>query len=351
MPILQHSCRKFLPIMSSPELSIVIVNYHAAELIADCLQSVYAYNAAASFEIIIVDNSSDHNAEAALKARFPGIIWVDMGYNAGFARANNAGIKRAAAPVVLLLNPDTLAMDNSLSRCVDLFKKTGYAACGVQLLNEDRSPQISGNFFMKGGLNHLLPVPYWGNFLRWVAFRLKTKIPNVPKAKPEEEVDWISGAFLMVKKEVVKKVGLMDEDFFLYAEEIEWCSRLQKTGRLCIFGDLHFIHLQGEAINKSQGSEEKGYSNLYNRKGLQLMLSNHVRVRKQYGVSWFLFLLLNYTWSIPVYFVCSFFHRLFTFRNPFAEWPQAAAFTKNVFYIWGLSPVIIRNKPHFYKVL
>jgi len=331
-------------------LSIIIVNYKSAQLIMECLKTIYRHTDSPFFEIIVVDNNSGSKDKQIIEERFPDTIWIQMDYNSGFARANNAGIRKATADIVLLLNPDTLAVDNSLERCLELFRQSPYVGCGVQLLNEDGSPQISGNFFMKGGLNHLLPLPYWGGFLRWIAFRMKTKIPNVSQAKTVEEVDWINGAFLMVKKEAIEKAGMMDEDFFLYAEEIEWCSRLRKEGKLCVFGDLHFIHLQGETINKDQNTTEKGYQGLFDRKGLQVMLSNHVRVRKQYGTGWFLFMLLNYTWSIPLYGIASFIHRLFTLRNPFAEWPNVAALTKNVFSLWKLAPTIIRNKPHFYKV-
>ena len=333
-----------------PSLSIIIVNYKASQLIIECLESIYQHRKSLSFEVIIVDNYSGSNDKEIIQERFPDTLWIQMNYNAGFARANNEGIRKATADIVLLLNPDTLAVDDSLDRCVEMFRRSSCIACGVQLLNADGSTQISGNFFMKGGINHLLPLPYWGDFLRWIAFGLKTRVPNIAKAKAVEEVDWINGAFLMVKKEAIGKAGLMDEDFFLYAEEIEWCSRLRKTGTLCIFGELHFIHLQGETVNKDQNSTEKGYRGLFDRKGLQVMLSNHVRVRKQYGAGWFLFLLLNYTWAIPLYGIASFIHRLFMARNPFAEWPKVASFAKNVFMVWKLAPVILRNKPYFYKV-
>lgn len=171
------------------------------------------------------------------------------------------------------------------------------------------------------------------------------------EAKPVEEVDWISGAFLMVKKSAVEKAGLMDEDFFLYAEEVEWCSRLKKVGKLCLFGDLHIIHLEGATINKSQNLEEKGYYNLYDKKGLQLIVSNHLRIRKQYGIGWFLILLLNYTWGVFVFLFFSTFHHLFLLQNPLKDWGKIGAFAKNVFKLWLLSPVIIHNKPHFYKML
>jgi GT2 family glycosyltransferase len=260
-------------------------------------------------------------------------------------------MQHAKGNTFLLLNPDTIIEDRAIDRCYAALSASSYIAAGVQMLNPDRSPQISGNFFMKGGLNHLLPIPYWGELLRQIAFGIKTKAPNVAVAKDVEEVDWISGAFLMVKKEYVDRCGMMDEDFFLYAEEVEWCSRLCKAGKLCIFGNIHIIHIQGETINKDQNSTEKGYQGLFDKKALQVMVSNHVRIRKQYGVAWFFFQLINYSWGVLVYAVIGFFHRLFTFRNPFGDVKKVAAFARNVGRIWLLTPVIIRNKPHFYKML
>lgn len=337
-------------ILVFPMLSIIIVNYHSTELLINCIASLKQYYSGLLCEIIIVDNSSDEEGCMGILKSFPSVQWVDMGYNAGFARANNAGMKAAKGDTFLLLNPDTLAIDDSIEQCYGLLKKSKFVAAGVQLLDEGRQPQISGNFFVKGGLNHLLPIPYWGSFIRWVGYQTKSKVPNVQQAKSIEEVDWISGAFLMVKREAVEKAGLMDEDFFLYAEEVEWCSRLKKTGPLCIFGDLHIIHLEGATINKSQNIQEKGYYNLYDKKGLQLMVSNHLRVRKQYGVGWFLFLLLNYTWGVLIFFIASFLHQISHFKNPLGQWSKAGAFAKNVIKLWTLAPTIIRNKRHFYKM-
>lgn len=331
-------------------LSILIVNYRSAELITVCLHSLFQFNQASDFEIIIVDNDSKDRSQEIIKKYFPQVNWIDMGYNAGFARANNAGIKAASGNIVLLLNPDTAATDDSISRCYQRLCKSSFIAAGIQLLNEDGTPQISGSFFVRGGLNHLLPIPYWGDFIRWIGYQTNSKIPHVEKAKEVEEVDWINGAFLMVKKEAIKKAGLMDEDFFLYSEEIEWCIRLKKKGKLAIFGDLHMIHLQGQSVNSDQKSSEKGYQNIFDRKGLQLMVSHHVRIRKQYGIFWFLFLLLNYTWGIIVFAIASTIEHLVHFRNPAKDWRKVQLFAKNVFVLWKLSPTILRNKPHFYKM-
>jgi len=332
-------------------LSIIIVNYRSADHIINLLQSFRAQKNNCNHEVIIVDNSSNDNSEDVICTKFPFVKWLNMHYNAGFARANNAGMRIAKGDAVLLLNPDTIAMDNAIADCYNRLQQTNYIAAGVQLLDINNQPQISGSFFVKGGLNHLLPIPYWGSFIRWLAYKTKSKVPNVQEAKQVEEVDWISGAFLMVKKQAIEKAGLLNEDFFLYAEEIEWCSRLKKAGKLCIFGNLHIIHLEGATINKSENLEEKGYYNLYDKKGLQLMVSNHLRVRKQFGVGWFLILLLNYTWGLFVYFICSFFHRLCMFKNPVGDWKKVAAFANNLWKLWQLSPTIISNKPYFYKML
>ena len=331
-------------------LSIIYVNYRSGSLILDSLNSIKQFDDIDSFEIIVVDNRSNDDSEQLLRKHFPNIRWFQTGYNAGFARANNIGIKNSSGDVCLLLNPDTLLIDNSISTCFNQLNNSGHIAAGVQLLNKNKDPQISGSSFVKWGLNHLLPIPYWGDFIRWVGYKLGTKVPGVQLPKKVEDVDWISGAFLMVKKDAIEKAGLMDEDFFLYAEEVEWCSRLKKAGDLCLYGDLKVIHLEGETINKSQNITERGYANLYDKKGLQLMVSNHLRVRKQYGIPAFIFLLLNYNWGVLVFFVASFFDDLFHLRNPFNQWGRAFQFLKNILRLWIITPRIIANKPYFYKM-
>jgi GT2 family glycosyltransferase len=273
-----------------------------------------------------------------------------MDYNAGFARANNEGIRQSRGNIVLLLNSDTLVEEGAIDGCYRLFADSDYVACGVQLLNSDRSPQISGNFFMKGGLNYLLPLPYMGAWVKKMGNLFKVDKPNVPNADSLVEVDWINGAYLMVKKAAVEKAGLMDEDFFLYAEEVEWCGRLRRLGKLCIYGQFHVVHLQGASANATFGSEGAGYYNLFDRKGLQIMLSNFVRIRKQFGVFWFLLQLAFYILEIPVFFVGVFVCRL-SRRPDHYSFAQFRQYGKNVGRVIAKSGIIIRNKPYFYKVL
>lgn len=331
-------------------LSVVIVNTFRPDLLHQLLESFYTYNPDFPHEIIIASNGSEEKDKQELLQEFPALRWIDTGYNAGFGRANNVGLRIAKGDVLLLLNPDTIAVDDSIKRCYERFKESSHAACGIQLLNPDGTDQISGSYFVKGGLNHLLPIPYYGSFIRWLGYTLKTKVPSVEHVKDVQEVDWISGAFLMTRQSVVEKVGLLDEDFFLYAEEVEWCSRLKKAGTLVLYGDLKIIHLEGATTDKIAKVQERGYHNLYDKKGLQLIVSNHLRVRKQYGVGWFLFLLLNYTFGLLVFWIASTLHHLFTLSNPFKQWKRVGAFANNILKLWALSPTIIRNKPHFYKM-
>jgi GT2 family glycosyltransferase len=332
------------------KLSIIIVNYKTPGLLLNCLETVYAFPNS-EVEIIVVDNDSKDNTAELLSKKYPEVGFIQMGYNAGFARANNAGIRIAKGSAVLLLNSDTLVENNAINACLERLLASDYMACGVQLLNEDRTPQISGNYAMKGGLNYLLPLPYTGSLLKAIAGMLKVEKPNVPNATGLVEVDWINGAFLMVKKAAINTAGLLDEDFFLYAEEAEWCSRIKKTGKLCIYGDLHVVHLQGQTANETFQSTGQGYFNLYDRKGLQITLSNFVRIRKQFGVGWFLFILFMHLFTIPVFGIGLLIEKIFRGNKSRYSFKHWKGFVSNMGKITGLVPTIISNRPYFYKVL
>jgi hypothetical protein len=332
-------------------LSVIIVNYKTPDLLVNCLRSVYQETKGMSFEVIVVDNNSGDNSKELVLHNFPYVRWIQMDYNAGFARANNEGIKHSTGDIVLLLNSDTVVIDSAIENCYQAFSRSEYVACGVQLLNTDRTYQISGNYFVTGGLNNLLPLPYVGKLIKGLGNLFKLKKPHASDFSQVMEVHWINGAFLMVKKDAINQAGLMDEDFFLYAEEAEWCSRLGKFGKMIIYGQFNVLHLQGESSNQAFGSSGTGYYNLYDRKGLQIMLSNFVRIRKQYGVGWFLIHLLAYTFTIPAFFICGLFEIIFRPGNSKRVPHLFYAFTLNVLRIWRFLVIIIRNKAFFYKVL
>lgn len=335
--------------VSLPKLSIIIVSYNCKNYVRECLISFYNYVPKTQFEILLVDNESNDNPEELIKD-YPDIKIIKSGYNSGFARANNLGMKIARGDYIVLLNPDTVFIENILDICYCFMENNkSYIACGVQLLFEDKSPQISGNFNVPGGYNSFLTIPFWGPFLRKLGLVLKTKKPSALIASSLLDVDWINGAFMFVRKSILAQSGLMDEDFFMYAEEAEWAGRLQEHGKLCILGELKLIHLLGKTSEVEYGSANRGFYNLTNKKGLQIMLSTHIRIRKQFGVGWFLFSLINFLFGSVLGFPIQFILQILNFR--YDGFSYQIGFLKNVLKLLGYTFHIIRNKPYFYKVI
>ena len=330
-------------------LSIIIVNYRTPQLLVDCIQSVYDTTTSIEFEVIVVDNDSRDDSHTRVTSRFPSVRWISLNENAGFARANNRGMEKANGNTYLLLNSDTVVTGDSIAGPYLLLNGSDYIACGVQLVNKDGSAQISGSKFMAGAVNNLLPLPYVGAFIRSIGLLAGVKKPHAPESGTAVEVDWINGAYLMVKKSVVQQAGKMDEDFFLYAEEAEWCHRLGKFGKLVIYGQFKVIHLQGESSKTAFTSDTSGYNNLYDSKGFQIMLSNFVRIRKQLGNEWFLIHLLTYTFTIPVFFLAALFKWIVGSQR--GDLGKASAFSKNVFRLWSYARKVMSNRPYFYKAL
>jgi len=331
-------------------LSIIIVNYHSGSLISDCLHSAGPeLMDPNTVEWLVVDNSASVDDRELINYQFPFVQWVDMGYNAGFARANNQGMRRAKGQFFLLLNPDTLLKPGVVMNACQRLLNSTYVAAGVQLVHADGLPQFSGSFFMKGGLNHLLPLPYWGTVLKTVFSLFVKKRPAIVEASNHQEVDWISGAFLMVKREAFEKTGGMDESFFLYAEEVEWCSRLGKLGKLVIYGDLQIVHLIGQSIQEASGASDNSYVNLSDKKGLQLMVSNHLRIRKQYGLFWFFVQLLNHTWAVLFSMAVGLMACVFQGKSLIAGFIKWKGFTWNVLKLWSVLPKMIHPGNHFFK--
>jgi GT2 family glycosyltransferase len=334
------------------DLSIIIVNYKSAHHVINCIESIYKETYRYSFEIIVVDNYSEDNSKELILSKFQNIVWLETGYNAGFARANNVGIRNAKGNFILLLNADTIVLENALDKTIGLIKESPeIVACGVQLLNPDGTHQISGAHFVKGGLNFLLPLPYLGQFVRYLGYKLKTKIPSVHTVNDIVLVDWIVGAFILVKKNVLEKTGALDEDFFMYAEEIEWCSRLRKQGKLALFAQPKVIHLGGGTSSEYYSTDENENSkNLWNKKGRQIIISQFLRIRKQYGVLWFLMICFFFLIEIPVFIIGLIIEKLIKIGKARYTWSNVSGYIKNILILFRYFFKIISNKPFFYKV-
>lgn len=336
----------------SMDLSIILVNYKSTQLVLDCIESIYRETVQHSFEIILVDNDSGDNCEALVMAKYPGTIFLSMNYNAGFARANNAGIEVSTGDYILILNTDTIILDGAIDKSIQLLKQHDEAlGCGVQLLNADGTTQISGAHVIKGGLNTLLPLPYLGRLIRWLGYRFKSTIPSVQTISDTIEVDWVVGAYILVKKEGLHKSGLLDNDFFMYAEEIEWCSRLRKHGKLLLFAEPKVIHLGGGTSSDYYGTtENENGKNLWDTKGRQIIVSTMVRIRKQFGIFWYLVVTGTYVFEIPVFCICLLIDKIINGGKAKYSWQNFSDYSKNIGCLLQYFFKIFSNKPYFYKV-
>lgn len=208
------------------DLSIVIVSYNTRELLRAGLESVQATVRGLRYETIVVDNGSTDGSRDLVATDFPTVTLIRNNENGGFATASNQGIRRSIGRYLLLLNSDAVLLDDAAQRMVAFMDAhPGAGAVGGQLRNPDGSFQNSHGRF-PGLLDEtclLLGLP---DRLRPGGY------PTYPESHSNErrQVDWVSGALLMVRRQAADEIGLLDEDFFMYAEEMDWCYRLQQGG-------------------------------------------------------------------------------------------------------------------------
>ena len=334
------------------DLSIILVNYKSTSLVLDCLESIYQQTKKHSFEIILVDNDSKDDCKEIVLQHYPSVIFLPMDYNAGFARANNAGIQIASGELILLLNTDTIVLDGAIDKSITMLTNHPEAVgCGVQLLNTDGSTQISGAHFIKGGLNTLLPLPYLGKLIRWLGYQFKSTIPSITTIQDTIEVDWIVGAYMLIRKNSIEKSGPLDNDFFMYAEEIEWCARLRKHGKLLLFAEPTVTHIGGGTSGDYYSTtESQNGKNLWDAKGKQVIVSTMVRIRKQFGVGWFIIIAAAYLFEIPIFLFCLLIDTIVKSGKTKYQFKNIVAYSSNMMVVLKLFFTILFNKPYFYKV-
>lgn len=241
---------------SIPLLSIIIVNYNVRDFLHHALVSLQKAMKGIRGEIIVVDNASDDGSIEMVRRRFPTVQLIVNKSNLGFAKANNLGLKRARGKYLLLINPDTLVQEDTLRVMLRFFEENqdvGLAGC--KILNPDGTFQLA--------CRRSFPRP-------WVAFTkmagLSTLFPhsrlfgryNLTYLSPDEtyEIDAVSGSFMMVRRPAYEQVGGLDEDFFMYGEDLDWCYRIQRAGwKNYYVHSTQIIHYKGESTKRSSLNE------------------------------------------------------------------------------------------------
>ncbi len=324
------------------DVSILIVNYKTPHLLTDCLRSVYSHTTGVSLEVIVVDNDSGDNSREIVLAQFPAVQWIDMGYNAGFSRANNRAMNAATGRHFLLLNSDTLLVDNLIARCAHLLD-TQPDVAAVSAMQINREGKVHYQVFDTFGKlrRHFYIVPQGPFFQKW----LHRLIPDSVFADPNQ-ADWLIGAFLMTPRRVVAKAGQMDENFFLYGEDVEWGYRLGKQGRMLLLKDAFYVHLE---YGSSDTYQQQVVTHI-NRFKTQMQVSNLLWIRKQYGAGAYLLLILHYITMIPVIFGWKILVNLRNGVSPLSQLANQRAFARQVGVFLRFFWKTLLNQTYFYKI-
>lgn len=236
--------------MMEPLLSIIIVSWNTRDLLAQCLASVYAHPPACPFDVWVVDNASADGSADMVRQRFHAVHLIENVENVGFARANNQAIRTSNGELVLLLNSDTIVQDGALGAMVAFATQSGAAIVGADVRNADGSPQWSyGPFpsvFSEAlyalGLNNRGP------------FAGRLRAPQPPSAQGQE-TDWVLGAALLVRRSVLDTVGLLDESYFMFSEEVDLARRVKTAGgNVYALGGARIIHLGQQSTRQVSGA-------------------------------------------------------------------------------------------------
>jgi N-acetylglucosaminyl-diphospho-decaprenol L-rhamnosyltransferase len=220
------------------DLSIIIVNWNTSKLLSQCLESIYRSELRSTFEIIVVDNGSTDASVSILNTNFPDVNVISNDRNLGFAKANNQGIAVAKGRYILLLNSDTIVLPSAFDemiRIADLNPQTG--VIGPKLLNMDGTLQKSWSSF-----------PSFLSELVGKNFRIRHPVVTIPNTY---DVDWIMGACMLVRAATIQDAGKMDEDYFFYSEETDWCFRIKrKNWKIWYLTSAEIYHLGGGSTKR-----------------------------------------------------------------------------------------------------
>lgn len=240
------------------DLSIIIVNYNVKEFLLNLLDSIRKASKEISTEVIVVDNASDDGSSEILNEKYPDINLIVNNENVGFGKANNQALEIAKGKYILLLNPDTIVREDTFIKMIEFFQshpEVGIAGCKV--LNPDGTLQLA--------CRRGFPGP-WTSFTKVMG--LSTLFPksrlfaryNLTYLDENQtyEVDAVSGAFLMMTKDVYQKIGGFDKQFFMYGEDLDLCYRAQKSGfKVYYVHSTEIIHYKGESTRRSSIDETK----------------------------------------------------------------------------------------------
>lgn len=236
-------------------LSVIIVSYNTRALLQTCLSALLLDTDPDETEIIVVDNASLDASSDMVAQEFPQVHLIRNSTNVGFAAANNQGLRLARGSYLLLLNSDTQLLTGAVGQLMKTMQQnTSIGAVGGKLLNADRSLQPSAGYFP-----FLWQVAAWMLFVddifRNASWMHSYHLENSAWYEQQQQVDWITGACLMVSRACYEKVGGLDEHIFMYGEEVEWCYRMRLAGYVVVYQPAAMlIHSKGASAANQPGA-------------------------------------------------------------------------------------------------
>ncbi len=237
------------------DVSVIILNYNTFKITSNCIRSIYKFTSGIEFEVILVDNGSVECNPVLFKEEFPNIILVSSEENLGFSKGNNLGIKYAKGKHVLLLNSDTLLVENSILKCVDKLETlpADVAVITCKLIYPDGKiqhqcnpfPSITNEFIQLTRIHKLLSAKRRAKLFLSSFFNHKTDIYS----------DWVWGTFFLFKKQFLSDLpgNRLNDKYFMYCEDMKWCYDFKKAGkRIYYFAGTKLIHIGGQSyLDKS----------------------------------------------------------------------------------------------------
>ncbi|KKQ67178.1 MAG: glycosyltransferase [Candidatus Daviesbacteria bacterium GW2011_GWA2_38_24] len=241
------------------DLAVIILNYNTNKLTQDCIRSVLKNTKDIKYEIWVVDNASTDKSVEEIKKNFPEINLIENKENGGFSKGNNLALKKAKVKYYLLLNSDTIVLDNALKNLVDFAKENNFDIVSCKLLNNDKSFQPNvGN--LPKGLSLISWITGLDDIFNKFNFNIGTyHLQDEKFYKNGMEVGWVGGTAMLIGSEVIEKIGYLDENIFMYAEDVDYCWRAQKAGfKVGWTNKAEIIHLGGGSSHSPKFNQWKG---------------------------------------------------------------------------------------------
>ena len=240
------------------DLSVIIVNWNTRDLLRACLRSLPAAVGDLAAEVLVVDNASADGSAAMVRDEFPEHTLIDGGANLGFSRGNNLALPRAAGRAVLLLNPDTVCPAGSLARLYAFAReRPNLAVAGPRLVDGEGRPALSWGRFPRARY-------HWHGCVdpRGVRLAGMTRAPGPDE--PSRRVEYVTGACFLVPRAALERVGPLDERFFMYFEETDWCLRASRLGLEAWYcAEAEVVHLEGQAAASAGGFGQRQFQKSY----------------------------------------------------------------------------------------